>query len=207
MSWAVMIERAHDRMERLREKGPTSPYDRDHVRLVGEELEATWLVVSPESVTDEDRRALELIERVSRMEECFRVRDEEHPVVIEWRWTDRVLREADKAGTPALCQHKKTSTVMVRDYKVPHCVIALSLPWWLLATDYEREAALHDVLTRIGRGGTLDKRDLVISEATASRYGVGARHHARAVHVAATHARTEVIVREWDADKHGQLVM
>jgi hypothetical protein len=205
MTWAMMIERAQDRIERLREKETPTPYDPRHVRLVAEELEPLRAWVG--TVHDLDKHAHDLIGQVAQYDECWRLREGDSPVELSWRWTDKVLREKDHNTTPCLWSYKRNHPDMVRDYCAPHGAVTLSLPWWLLASDYEREAALHDLLSRVGAGGVLDARDTLLTSATVSRYGVGPRYHVQAVHAAATHARTDAVVRAWDADKNGQLIL
>lgn len=213
MNWDTMLERCAEAVERLREKERGSPYERADVAPVADELDSLWAVAGGiESVHDLDRDFERVLAAVQRHAECWPLRQDDlhpdhEPLRIDYRWTDKVLLAGDYAKTPVLASYRKNPATLVRDYKVPHGVVSVSLAWWLLATEYEREAGLHEVLSRIDEFGALRKPDAVLVTATASRYGVASRRAVQAVHAAATHARTDAVVRLWDADKHGQLVM
>lgn len=90
--------------------------------------------------------------------------------------------------------------------------VVVSLPWWIIASDYEREACLHHAFSYLGRNGKtekpcLRKPDIVGFASNFSRYGINDIRHAQAIAAAAAHPQTHDRLARWHFDLHGQGIL
>lgn len=107
------------------------------------------------------------------------------------------------------------------DGDVPSFRLLVSIPAWMLATEYERRRAVHNALMTVGvrgakqekdgsyTGGTPIRRqpDIVAHSHTLIRYGIHGRREVGAISAAMAHPSTAERIRRYRCDDVGQLAM
>lgn len=127
---------------------------------------------------------------------------------IELRWTHSPIVRKDFVSTEAVAARPKVVPPGDREAwlggdEAPQFRLELSLPWWLLADELERERGLHEALAYFGvvdNQPVLRKPDIVGHAATLGRFGVRCAREADAVFHAARHPSHELILRGYGFD-------
>jgi hypothetical protein len=127
---------------------------------------------------------------------------------IARRWTRSVIGRKDFVSTEVVAARPKVVDVGERQAwegtgSAPAFRLQLSLPWWLLATELERERGLHEAIAYFGivdSKPVLRKADIIGHACTLGRFGVRSVREADAVFHAQRHPSHELILREWGFD-------
>ena len=207
------LERAFATLEDHREKGVLSR--ETTVRVMAEGLSGTDLPIhwTAQEVREaalcigQNVDARPYLGTLFAMPECKHYDD--FPVEIVWSRKPKFVTDALTTdivlGRGALVTERERDCWLGED-PVPWVRIILHLPCWLVATDYERERALHAILMgwALSAGGdSLVRRrpDIVAHAATLGRYGADNLREAQAIQHAQANPVTELRVLEC-----GQLV-
>lgn len=138
---------------------------------------------------------------------------EKGPTAIDVLWTSAFLVRRDCLTDQPLLGQIKRLTEQEREAwpskPAPYVRIRLSLPFWLLATDDERERGLHEVLSgAVIRDGKAVKKnpDIIAHASTLGRYGlqgggIAGSREAHAVVHAMAHSRTRSVLEEYHFDE------
>lgn len=127
--------------------------------------------------------------------------------VLEIRWTPKAIGRRDPVFTEVLAGSPRVVPAKDRltwrgEGDAPDFHLELSLPWWLLASEEQRERGLHDILCYLGwsDGGPALRKPVVAHPATLARYGVGSEGEASLVFHAQRHPDHQLLMREYRFD-------
>lgn len=131
-------------------------------------------------------------------------------ILIDWSlkalWhTDGPLKEPAPARIKAVSKADREG--WRGDGPPPDFALTVSLPWWLLADRFEREAGLHDRLAYMAfkdGGPYLRKPDIAAHSSTLARYGLLNPRHASAFAHASAHPSTPARLRRHHFGTDGQ---
>lgn len=135
---------------------------------------------------------------------------------IELRWTRGSIVRKDFVSTEVVAARPKVISPADREAwlggeDAPQFRLELSLPWWLLADEDQRERGLHVALAYLGVADhqpVLRQPDISGHAATFGRYGVSGPREVSAVFHAQRHPSHEIVLRELGFDPitgHGQI--